>query len=412
VTDQAEPGRPPAHDLAAFDVSKRTPEQIALSFARWKEQRKRPQQGPETARAGRPAHPRPVPVIARGAARDSAPVSEEATDRNPARGPVEEPRAIQYSTPFAALLAAGSEPTAAHRIWYPDARLPRLRRAQPTRRHPKVAWVVTGAASVVAVAAMAGGALLEQSEWRSPAEAKPSAAQVHPLDIPMAEPFAAVATTVRGAEWKLRQTIDLALMKAASTVEAVRPPVPVVQTASKAAAAPKSAPAAQPLSEPELQFVPKPFVPSVAPATANIPAAPAAAAGLDGDPRPDGLVQRGHDTRNNTFGANNRVAAPGSKPGGAAGSGSVDPRSASSRSGGAATAGASDPASGATSGDGDGDGSGAGGDTGGGDTGGGDSGSGDGSGQGGSAGSGGLGGGTGTGTGGAESEDKDKDKSD
>ena len=71
VTDQTEPGRQPADDLAAFDVSKRTPEQIALSFARWKEQRKRPQQGPAPARAGQPPYPRPAPAIARGAARES-----------------------------------------------------------------------------------------------------------------------------------------------------------------------------------------------------------------------------------------------------------------------------------------------------------------------------------------------------
>jgi hypothetical protein len=353
VTDQAEPGRQPAHDLAAFDVSKRSPEQIAEAFARWKEQRKRPRQGAEPARASRLPLPRPVSAVERGAAQDSLAVSEEKS------------RAIRYSTPFAALLAAGSEPTVAHRIWYPDLRLPSLRRRPPTGRRPKATWLLTGAAAIVAVAAMAGGALLEQ---RGPVEAKSSAAQVHPPDIPFVVPTAAA----RGADRKLQQAIDFALMKAAPPMGAVHPPAPVVRTASKAAAAPKSAPAA-------LQFVPKPFVPSVAPAAAISPVVPAVAAGLSGDPRPDALVQRGHDQGKNAYGSGNRATSSGGKPAGAAGSGgSADPRSASSRSNGAAaTGGASDPASGAASGDGEGDESGAGGDTGGGADSGGDTDSGD-----------------------------------
>ena len=49
MTNQALAGRPPPHDLYAFDLSKRSLEQVALSFARWKAQRMRSEASPARA---------------------------------------------------------------------------------------------------------------------------------------------------------------------------------------------------------------------------------------------------------------------------------------------------------------------------------------------------------------------------
>ena len=200
---------------------------------------------------------------------------------------------------------------------------------------------------------MAGGALWERSAGRpgwtqagdkpaadnaliaSPAEA--AVAPAHPMDIPMAEPFVAKATASRQADWPMRQAVDLALMKTAPVAETadlplmpqLKPPVPVVRTASKPAAAKPAA--AQPQAEPSEASVAQvelPLVPSVTTATVSVPVAPATERAHD-DPRSDVVAGRGNDKNNFTFGSNGRVASSSSRPAGASGSGgSANPGSA------------------------------------------------------------------------------------
>jgi hypothetical protein len=333
VTDQAEPGRPPAHDLSAFDLTKRSPEQLAQSFARWKAQRKRPPEA-EATRASPPIAAQPSPAIAE----DAAP-GPSAGNEPPKAAPAKRSRSVQYSDTFSALLAAGSEPTVQRAVWTPVAARPSPKRNDSPGRWLKAMSVVAGAASILA---LAGGALLELSDWRDSTEAEPKVAQVHPQQFPIAGPIASAATRAPAVEWKLQRAVDLALMKAAPAADAAKPmqpapEPPTVQTASKAAttAPPGPAKKAAPATE---QFVAKPFVPSAAsspavvPATqktAAIPAPPVAAVARTGDPRPDALFQYSRDK--NTGTAGNRVAS-GGKPAAATESKSaVDTRSATTR---------------------------------------------------------------------------------
>jgi hypothetical protein len=335
VTNQALPGRPPAHDLSAFDLSKRSPEQVARSFARWKAQRKR------QAEAGSArAEPRPNPQPAVAETGDAAP---EGTKRASAKQGI----APHYSAPFSDLLAAGSEPTVQRALWPPIAAVrPPHRTASPGGRL-MVMSILAGAASVLA---LAGGALLELSDWRDPAEV----AHVRPTETPMA--LAAVAMSVPAVEWTLQHTVDVALMEA--TPDAVRPtpepPTPAIQTASKtvpvAGDEPVILPERKSVAPEAAQFVAKPFVPNVAPmparspaaqAAAPVPAPPVAAAAHAGDPRPDDLFQHGRDRRNGTV--DTRSLSSG-KPAAATETGSaVDARSASARKGTAASGGSIDP---------------------------------------------------------------------
>ena len=338
MTDQAEPGRPPAHDLSAFDLTKRSPEQLAQSFARWKAQRKRPPEA-EATRASPPIPAQPSAAIAEDAAPDPSPRNEA-----PKPAPAKRAKPVEYSDTFSALLAAGSEPTVQRAVWTPVAARPLPQRNGLPGRRLKAMSVLAGAASVLA---LAGGALLELSDWRDPTEAEPKVAEIHPQQFPMAGPIAAAATRAPAVEWKLQRTVDLALMKVSPAAGAAKPmqpapEPPMVQTASKAAIAAPPGPAKKAAPETE-QFVAKPFVPSAAPApavvpaaqkTAAVPAPPVAAAIRSADPRPDALFQYSRDKSTGTSGngtLNNGVAS-GGKPAAATGSGSaVDTRSATTR---------------------------------------------------------------------------------
>ena len=300
MTNQAVPGRPPGHDLSAFDLSRRSPEQVAQSFVRWKAQRKRQEAGPARA------EPLPSPKPAGAETGDAA-----SEDTAPKRASASRASAPRYSAPFSDLLAAGSEPTVQRTVWTPVATLrPPQRTASPGYRL-KVMSIVAGAASVFA---LTGGALLELGDWRDPAEVAPQVAHVRPKEIPMA--LAAAATSMPAAEWTLRHTVDLALMKTAP--DAVRPapepPTPAIQTASKTVPVTGDKPVTLPerkRTAPETaQFVAKPYVPNGAPtparipaaqAAAPIPAAPVAAAVHAGDPRPDDLFQHGRDKSNDSI---------------------------------------------------------------------------------------------------------------
>jgi hypothetical protein len=348
VTNQALPGRPPAHDLSAFDLSKRSPAQVAQSFARWKSQRKRQAEaGPARA------DPLPSPKPAVAETGEAAPVETKRPSAKQASAP-------QYSASFSDLLAAGSEPTV-QRTWPPvTAVRPPQRTSSPGRRL-KVMSILAGAASVFA---LAGGALLELSDWRDPAAMAPQMAHVRPMETPMA--LAAVATSLPAGEWTLQHTVDVALMKAApDTVRSTPEASPAaIQTASKTVPIAGDKPVILPEREsatPEAaEFVAKPYVPNVAPtpvrmpaaqAAAPIPAPPVAAAIHAGDPRPDDLFQHGRDHRNGTVSnrtANDRTVndrgASSGRPAAATGTGSaVDSRSASARSGTAASGSSTDP---------------------------------------------------------------------
>jgi hypothetical protein len=432
------PVRRPANDIGDFDVSRRSPEQIAKLFARWKAQR---QQLEASASQRKPPYLKPVPPIPHGAAQTPG-------EAGPSAIAASEPDAVRYSASFEALLSA-REPTLAQRVWNPDARLAKLGRPHPPRRGSRAKWLLAGAASVVAVAAVAGGALWQQSVgqpgWTqaghkpatnhsliaTPAIATPAEAAVapaYPMDIPMAEPFVAKATASRLADWPMRQAVDLALMKAAPVTETahlplmpqLKPPVPVVRTASKAAAKPA---AAQPEAEPNeapVARVELPLVPRVTTATVSVPVAPATEPRND-DSRSNVITGRGNDKENFTFGTNGRVASSSSRPAGASGSGGSS--APGSGSAGGSTGGSGDPGSG-TGGDPGGPGSGTGGDpgggtggsgSGGGNTGGGDAGGGDTGGGdtgGGDTGGGDPGGGSGGDAGGGDSGGGDSDGGD
>ena len=142
MTFQAGPIRQPVGDLIAFDVSKQSPEQIALLFARWKEQRKQRQHGEQPQQAERPPRLRAMAPIARAAAQASTPqastpMSEKSPQAGPPcnRSPAEGAGQVHYSATFAAVLATRIEPNKARRIWNPEAGLSTLRPPTPARRH-------------------------------------------------------------------------------------------------------------------------------------------------------------------------------------------------------------------------------------------------------------------------------------
>lgn len=292
MTDRAEPGRPPAHDLSAFDLSKRSPEQVAQSFARWKAQRKRPP-APEMPRAG---HAAPPDTAAEGAAPEPAPPAEAPAAKEV---PAKRARPVQYSTTFSALLAAGSEPAMQRDDPPPITARPAPRRNAPPGLRLKAASIAAGVASVLA---LAGGALVELSNRHVPVETEPKVVQIRQPAPPIAPPIAAAARRAPTTAWALRRTVDLALMKAAAnTAPPVQPGPPTVQTASKAAApSAQSKPSTRAQDAPRsLQFVAKPFVPTPAlvPATQGTAAAASPPMAVrSADPRPDARLQQGSDS--------------------------------------------------------------------------------------------------------------------
>ncbi len=434
MAPQAGPIRQPDSDLVAFDVSRQSPEQIALMFARWKEQRKQLHPSKLPQQAERPPHLRPVPPIVRAAAQVSAPASEKPPQAGPAsnRSPAEPAGQVHYSATFAGVLATRIEPNKALCIWNPEAGLSTLRRSNPPRRHSGLKWILAGAASVVALVAVPGGALREPS-WvpsggmqtssdETPAadaavvatvtEVTSSAAPAYPMDIDTAEPFVAIATAAPvAAEWPLPQMIDVALMKVTPVAQVaqrplmprLKPPVPLVHTASKSLEAPKPQPFkpqpfAYPASMPKLRPITPvdlPITPSsatavtgisAAPAVTAVPAAPAAErpASELGAEAEDGVPasRRGNDNDNVAYGSSGIAVSADKAPASTGSGGSHHPGS------GAGTGGTGGDTGGGDTGDGDtgggdtgggdtGDGDTGGGDTGGGDTGGGDTGGGD-----------------------------------
>jgi hypothetical protein len=431
VSSQADPIRQPANDLSAFDISRQSPEQIALLFARWKEQRKRLNHRHEAGRGARPPHLKPVPSVMRGAPQDERPASGIPSEQpRHHRERADKSGSVHYSETFAALLATRGEPTIAQLAWIPDP-LPRIARPLPPRRRSTAKWALAGAASVIALTAVAGGAVWHQPSWRPawmqtafdsepkpvdvavvapPAEAAPSHAPSHALspepdystDIAMVEPFAATATAAALAvpAWPLQEIVDLALMKAAAP-EAVdtlplmpqlKPPAPEIHTASESVAVPEVVPSpmpapkaviAAPLPMPLSYGAASVVVPATDVPSAGVPPMATVAIDLEDSPeeeqRPTGMLKGGNDNSNLNFSDSGMSASGGetsgsTSSGGSAGSGTGG---AGNPGGGTGGSGDGDTGGGDTGGDGSGGGDTGGGDTGGGDTGGGDTGGGD-----------------------------------
>ena len=118
----SEPGRQSANDLVAFDVKKQSPEQIARTFARWKEQRKR--LGSQESLRNTPPQLMPMPLGAGSRGEERAPQVPK-TPRGPGGS-------IRYSTSFEEVLAV-REPILAQRVWNPEAP-PKLAQPHPPRR--------------------------------------------------------------------------------------------------------------------------------------------------------------------------------------------------------------------------------------------------------------------------------------
>ncbi len=324
----SEPVRESTSDLVAFDVRKQSPEQIARICARWKERKRLDSR--ESLRSTSPDL-MTMPPVAGSRGGEHAPQVPK-TPRG-LGGP------IHYSTSFEEVLAV-REPSLAQRVWNPDAP-PTLAPPHPPRRRSRIKWVLAGAASLFAVATVAGGALWEQSTAptnrlqtdvkpardgtliASPAEPALAAGPSYPTDIPMAEPFVATAVAPAKADWPM-QAVDLVLMTSAPLAETARlplmpqlkPPAPVVQTASTSAP-PQSEPGLSAIARMEL-----PLAASLTTATVSAPAAQMA------DPRPDGPISLGNDKGNDAFGFPDQVASSNSGASGSAGS-EPDPGSGS-----------------------------------------------------------------------------------
>ncbi|HEV8390215.1 MAG TPA: hypothetical protein VGQ35_10250 [Dongiaceae bacterium] len=434
----------PVNDLTAFDLSRRSPEEIARLFARWKERRRGLQQAP--ARAGRPPRLRPMPTIVQGSRPETASEPEGLPDPPPHDAPAADKAGpISYSESFAALLAARAEPLIEPRTWNPDIPPPKVAMSRPPRRRSKMKWVLAGTASIFAVTAIAGGTLWRQGTvWRpawmqassgnglAVAVADPVQAEVranYSLDIPAAAPFAVVATRVPSVQASpLQRTIDVALMKPAAPVDAARPvtriarlpvaprlkpPVPVMQTASTSVvAAPAAAQKLAPIAQSAFEI--KPFAvvsmpvlsgPDTEPSNAGDFPSAGASAPVPAEPEQSAT----HRTRSATIsqGGNGNANVGSPHIGYSTGSPQAPTRSGTP-SGGGSTGGAepgggtggSDDGGSGTGGDPSGGDTGGGGDPGGGDTGGGDTGGGDtgsGGGDGGSGGGGDTGGDSGAG---------------
>ena len=415
-----------------------------MVFARWKEQRKRPDHSKPPQQLERPRL-KPMPPIVRAAAQVSAPAPEKSPRADPSssRPLAVSAGQVHYSATFSALLATHIEPNKVPRVWTAEAARSKWRRLDPPHPRNGLKWILAGAASMVVLVAVPG--VLREPSWlpsdgmQTPAGEMPTAdaavvatvtevassvAPAYPMDIDMAEPFVAIATaTPVAAEWSLQQMVDLALMKVTPVAQVaqrplmprLKPPVPLIHTASKSVetpephlfkpqpfkpqpfkpqpfkpqpfmpepfAYPASMPKLRPITPVELHVIPSSAtaLTGVSGAITAVPEAPAAErpASEPGAEAEDGdnasASQRGNDN-DNVYGNRSIAVSADKAPSSMGSGGSAHPGS------GAGTGGTGGPASGGTGGSGSGDGSGtggdAGGDTGGGDTGDGDTGGGD-----------------------------------
>ena len=236
------------NELNSFDISKRSPEQIAQLFTRWKEQRKRLEHAQEP-KASESRTARHMPITVSGPSEPNAPASGVVRQSDT------EPRPLQYSADFAAILELRADP-AAHPIKDLKLSPPAAALRTPGTGRSKLRWVLAGAASVIAVTAMAGVAWLPQNE-RSPAvppaavlAAGPAQAEPVQPEPPAASsqdqaelPFlAAIASGPAAEPWLWQEVADAISAPPASDegakialVPRLKPSPPAVQTASQTA---------------------------------------------------------------------------------------------------------------------------------------------------------------------------------
>jgi hypothetical protein len=248
--------RQPANELAAFDISRQSPDDIARLFGRWKEQRKRLLGDEPPARP--PRSTRFMPVVVR-----SSGPAEVAPEPVVAEQP-SQPGAIRYSAPFADLLATRQKEGIAQRVRAFALKPAERRMLHVATRRPKLRWVLAGAASLLAVAAASAAVLWQPSAPRqsSPAQAQlapaahsgaarpPVSIEVVnvPIEVQPAERFLPMAVQQRHerAEWQL--ALEIALLQ----------PMPVEAEVAQAHLTPKLKPkiVAQTASQPTQKSVP------------------------------------------------------------------------------------------------------------------------------------------------------------
>jgi hypothetical protein len=451
--------RQPASDLTAFDVSKRSPEDIARLFARWKQQRKS-LQAPQPDARGAAGTSKPRPRLMPVMGRDAAVIPETASD-----GAIEPhsktPRSVPYSAPFAAVLETGASGALADRLdnitfataqksaaaHISSGRLDDRVAARRARRSKSRA-ILIGAASILAVAAASSVALWTPSPHTGSNETPASGHATAPIVMPPPDvattdhiaapapkpPIAArmAARLLPAASHSpvptaspLQAAIDAGLMRPlppdepAHTVRLapmLKPPIAEVQTASKTPV--EESP--EPIAASGMEIKPEGFVPgrpvsrSPSAVSVAIPAAltPQSGGADEAHPgtRPEALYRRGNDkSLIGDRGSHPQHGANGSRssPGGGSGREGDDSGSGSSGSGGDPSSGTGGGAGGSTGADtggstGAGSSDGGGGTTGSGDTGGTGSGT-SGAGGTGDSGSGNTGSGGDTGSGGSGS---------
>ncbi|HEX6117843.1 MAG TPA: hypothetical protein VFZ03_00225, partial [Dongiaceae bacterium] len=446
--------RQPAGDLSAFDLSKRSPEDIARLFARWKQQRKALQVAQqavrEPAKASKPHSARFMPSVARSRA---AQIPEPQQPGS---------HSLRYSAPFAAVLEADAnvaQDVRLRKLQFGAAVGATARLVGPTHvpaeplprggavRSSRSRWVLAGAASILAVAAASGAVLWNQmpsvragwthSEPVLPVTVAPSApTQADTEAVPVADPTAArmaarllpAATQVpKAAPWPWPMAVDVALMQPASPANEImharlaprlKPQQIAVRTASQGTQEPP------PIETSGLEIKSDKVLPAVRNPSAVSVAIPAASTPrsrtedeVDSGTNPESVHRRGNDKEVIGLGdadKGSKRGAHGHDGTGTSSAGSAAPGGSAGSSGGSSTSGGSDNSggSGASGGTSGGD-TGSSGGTGGAGAGGGSTGGGDtGSGTGGSAGGGDTGSGTGGSTGGGDTGGGDTGGSD
>jgi hypothetical protein len=258
--------RQPADDGSSFDISKRSPEQIAQLFARWKEQRKRlvldAEQGAGEQNSAAPQVVRFMPAERAAAQPDPKPAPKPANTQQAV------PRDRQYSSDFSAILTSGDQAAAQQikRLRFPAAAITAPAR---TGHGSGIRWSLAIAVSLIALTAAAGTVLWEQeapnvrpqAAAAVAAPAQPEAAVQQPAEMPTeiqtAAPLLPAATRLPEAEsWSVALLVDPGSGALSPSVEAAQPPMTAnhksIQTtgASTAASGPtRSGPVVQASAE-------------------------------------------------------------------------------------------------------------------------------------------------------------------
>jgi hypothetical protein len=260
--------RQPADDGSSFDLSKRSPEQIAQLFARWKEQRKRlardaeREPGPDAAEQKSAA---PQVVRFTPAARALA---QPEPEPQPADTREEAPGIRHYSADFSAIRTSDDRATA-HRV--KRLKFPAAVVTAPARpaHGSGMRWTLAIAVSFIALTAAAGAAYWSQQAVpvvRPPAAVavaapvQPEPVVEQPLETQTAAPFLPAATRLPEAEpWSTALLVDPA-SGLPSVVEVAQEPLSAnhksIQTTSSTASGPApSIPMAEASAEAPGDFV-------------------------------------------------------------------------------------------------------------------------------------------------------------